>query len=367
MYLYKRCRCPKRPRCEHHYHYTFKLKGQRFPGCTSTANRALAERIAEQHREDKLKELEGFQTLKPILLSEHVKAYVAHTEKKNRSSYKDQAVLDRFIKTAGDNLTTFYTAFHIEKWMRERADEVSKSTVNRELNIVRGCFSRAMEWGRIAKSPVDSVKPYRVDDQRTRVCSPDEIKKLLDGAPADLALLARLTMECLLRLSEALNLRREDINSDYALIPRTKNGKSRKVPLTPELRAALLARCHTSGYVFGRADRKGKPPTQASTSVAFTRLSRKLNLDGISHHTFRHTGASVMIANGVSLRAVQEIGGWNSLRMVERYAHPTDAEKMRAVRLTHQHTEAAANGTTAGTTRAVASGEKPDTSSGVNS
>jgi len=34
-----------------------------------------------------------------------------------------------------------------------------------------------------------------------------------------------------------------------------------------------------------------------------------------------------MVANGVCLRAVQEIAGWTSLRMVERYAHVDDAEK----------------------------------------
>ena len=32
-------------------------------------------------------------------------------------------------------------------------------------------------------------------------------------------------------------------------------------------------------------------------------------------------GPSVMVANGVSLRAVQTIGGWSTLRMVEPYAH----------------------------------------------
>ena len=48
-----------------------------------------------------------------------------------------------------------------------------------------------------------------------------------------------------------------------------------------------------------------------------------------------------MVANGVSLRAVQTIGGWSSLRMVERYAHVDDAELARAVRVTHNHTEEA--------------------------
>ena len=44
-----------------------------------------------------------------------------------------------------------------------------------------------------------------------------------------------------------------------------------------------------------------------------------------------------MVAAGVSLRAVQAIGGWSSLRMLERYAHVDDAELARAVRITQQH------------------------------
>ena len=40
-----------------------------------------------------------------------------------------------------------------------------------------------------------------------------------------------------------------------------------------------------------------------------------------------------MLAEGISVRVVQEIGGWTSLRMLERYTHPTDAEKLRAVEI----------------------------------
>ena len=88
------------------------------------------------------------------------------------------------------------------------------------------------------------------------------------------------------------------------------------------------------GYVFG-VGKSGQPATAAAMSVAFSRLAASLNLRGISHHTLRHTGATVMVKGGVSLRAVQTIGGWSTLRMVERYAHFDDAELARAVRVTH--------------------------------
>lgn len=162
------------------------------------------------------------------------------------------------------------------------------------------------------------------------------------------SLRARLMLESLSRLAEALDLSREDLGATFAHVVRSKSGQARRVPLTSELRADLLVRCHRSGYIFGQG-KDGHPPTPAAISVASCRLARSLNLDGISHHTMRHTGATAMVAGGVSLRAVQTIGGWSSLRMVERYAHVDDAELARAVRLTHTHTEAAPAATRSGT------------------
>src|SRR4051812_36825956 len=167
------------------------------------------------------------------------------------------------------------------------------------------------------------------------------------SAPTNLKLLARVTLETLLRLSEALALRREDVGQSSLAVLQSKNGRSRRVPVTPELRAELLEHCHGSGYAFGQG-KKGRPPQAAAVSVAFSRLSKELELDGISHHTLRHTGATVMVSQGVSLRAVQTIGGWSTLRMVERYAHVDDAELAKAVRITHAHTDAATKTVTEG-------------------
>ena len=117
----------------------------------------------------------------------------------------------------------------MERWKRERADKVSKASVNRELNIIRGCFSRAVEWGHLGVSPLRTVKSYRVDNVRLRVCSPEEIKTILDGVSGDLALLARVTLESLLRLSEALRLRREDVGPAFLTVLNSKSGQSRRV------------------------------------------------------------------------------------------------------------------------------------------
>src|SRR5262245_30373549 len=240
MNLFKRCACAGT--CKHPFWFVFKLHGRRHRGTTHTANRQLAERIAAKRRTAIVETGEGLRpVIKPVKLSKHVADYEAHTAKANRTSYKDATVLAGLLESVGDRMLSDVSPFHVERWKTRRAEHVSKSTVNRELNIVRGCFSRAVEWGRLAMSPLRNVKPYRVDNVRLRVCSPAEIRTLLDGAEGDLRLIARLTLESLLRLSETLNLRREDIGHSHATIVNSKSGQSRRVPLTPELRADLLA------------------------------------------------------------------------------------------------------------------------------
>ena len=51
----------------------------------------------------------------------------------------------------------------------------------------------------------------------------------------------------------------------------------------------------------------------------------------VSLHTLRHTALSRMIASGIDTSAVMAISGHSSVRMLERYTHPTDARKVAAL------------------------------------
>lgn len=48
-------------------------------------------------------------------------------------------------------------------------------------------------------------------------------------------------------------------------------------------------------------------------------------------HTLRHTFASRLVLAGVDLRTVQELGGWQTIGMVERYSHLAADHKAQAV------------------------------------
>src|SRR4051794_8783818 len=131
MNLFKRCRCVDRTKCRHPFWFLFRLDRRRVRESTKTANRQLASRIAEKRHLEILSEGHGFKRIKPVLLSKHIEAYTAHTTKANRTSYKDAAVLARLVASVGDRHLADVSAFHVERWKRQRAEQVGKSTVNR--------------------------------------------------------------------------------------------------------------------------------------------------------------------------------------------------------------------------------------------
>jgi len=203
----------------------------------------------------------------------------------------------------------------MSRWKQERASDVSKSTVNRELNIIRGCFSRAVDWGGLALSLLRSVKAYKVDDSRIRVLNDDELRMVLT-APAEVALLCRVTLISLNRISEVLGLRREHLGASWMEVCR-KGGRVHRIALPEDLRVSLLERCAPSGYIFGEGP-QGEPPSQQTASNRVIRTLASLGLSGVTHHTMRHTGVTLMLEAGINpvsfncWRAGRRCGCWNA-------------------------------------------------------
>lgn len=102
-----------------------------------------------------------------------------------------------------------------------------------------------------------------------------------------------------------------------------KNGRTGTVPLNSTVLAALktLKETSTNERVF---------PYQ-SIGTSFRYAARRANLTGVTPHTLRHPFASRLVMVGVDIRTVQELGGWQTLAMVERYAHLSPAHKQKAV------------------------------------
>jgi integrase len=105
-----------------------------------------------------------------------------------------------------------------------------------------------------------------------------------------------------------------------------KNGRKRRVPINPELRAALLALQTITGQPQNgpiiRSERD-RHMTPRSVVNWFSMLYRELQFEGCSSHSGRRTfitqAARLLPKTGGSLRDVQELAGHRALTTTERY------------------------------------------------
>jgi site-specific recombinase XerD len=68
-----------------------------------------------------------------------------------------------------------------------------------------------------------------------------------------------------------------------------------------------------------------------SILTTFRTACRNGGLKDVTPHVLRHTFASRLAMVGVDPRTIQELGGWASLELVERYTHLSPTHKAEAV------------------------------------
>jgi integrase len=65
---------------------------------------------------------------------------------------------------------------------------------------------------------------------------------------------------------------------------------------------------------------QGKPVREVNTK-AWRHALKRVGIEDFRWHDLRHTWASWHVQNGTPLHVLQELGAWESVEMVRRYAH----------------------------------------------
>ena len=158
--------------------------------------------------------------------------------------------------------------------------------------------------------------------RRVRFLSREEAQRLLSELPLHLADMAAFSLATGLRRSNVTGLQwtQVDLVEKRAWIhpDQAKARKAIAVPLNAEavkLIRAQLGRHHTHVFSY-----QGNPITQVSTKAWYAALDRA-GIKDFRWHDLRHTWASWHVQQGTPLHALQELGGWESVEMVRRYAH----------------------------------------------
>jgi len=202
-----------------------------------------------------------------------------------------------------------------------KAQEASPSTANRHLALIRAILRKARdEWEWVERIP--KIKLYPVKNQRTRWITREEAERLLSLLPVHQARMGRFSLSTGLRQRNVTGLEwtQVDLKQHLAWIypDQAKAGKPIGVPLNEEA-VGVLREClgQHERFVFTY---HGRPITQVNTK-AWRDAVRKAELEPFRWHDLRHTWASWHAQAGTPLNVLQELGGWASAEMVQRYAH----------------------------------------------
>lgn len=232
------------------------------------------------------------------------------------------------------------TALQIEKYRARRLESgASKSTVNRELALMKRMFNLAIDWGFTLENPVRKVRFFsEKDNLKERILTREEEPRLLSLCKGHLKAVVLIALNTGMRLGEILGLRwsQVDLGRGQIRIERTKSGLDRLVPINSVLQgvfSGLRGENGQSGFVFFNPS-TGKPLTRVRKS--FTTACRKAKICGLRFHDLRHTFASRLVEAGIDLITIKELLGHSSVTITERYTHPNHGLKRVAVDLLTQ-------------------------------
>ena len=219
----------------------------------------------------------------------------------------------------------------------ESSDRLTNSSINRFLAALSAVFSFALEHGVIADHPMKAGKVKKLPENagRQRTLTTDEERRLLDAAAASewpmMPLFVLMLMTTAARRSEVNGLRWSDVHLDQkiALLPTSKNGEPRALPLVPEVRDALAA-AHArrpEGCEFVFFDPRNPKRTKTVDSAwKACRRAAGLQGTGVVLHSLRHTAVTKMVRSGASLAQVARVSGHRTLSQLKRYEHLDTAD-----------------------------------------
>ena len=235
--------------------------------------------------------------------------------KKSFSDDKDK--IKFFRKHLGKRIISEVTADTVEDILPK---DVSASTRNRYRALIRAVLRRAQRlwvW-------IDTVPTFLSEEEpkrRVAFLTHDQATALLAALPEKYRSPVRFALLTGLRKSNVFGLRWEQVNLDKGCVvleaDETKPGVRLLVPLNSQAKALLEAYPEPrQGLVFGEIERISPSVWKRATAAAGTPWLR--------FHDLRHTWATWHAIAGTPIATLQELGGWQTIEMVRKYAHHTD-------------------------------------------
>ena len=217
---------------------------------------------------------------------------------------------------------------------------LSASSRARKLATIRSFYNYLTNKKHLLReNPVKDIDSPKLRKTLPKYLTLDQSTELLDAVDGknqerDYCILT-LYLYCGLRISELIGLNLNDIN-EYTLRVLGKGNKVRILYLNDACQDALNTYLAVRRPITGRDANAlflSSRNERVSRSTVHAMVKKRLTAAGIdsseySSHKLRHTAATLMLQNGVDVRAVQEVLGHDHLNATEINTH-VDNEGLR--------------------------------------
>ena len=258
-------------------------------------------------------------------LSTLFERYQLETAETKRNSRCELYMLKILDKELGFLTLSRLTQEIIAQFRDNMLNSKSPSTVRNYLHLLSAVVNRAItEWGyELPYNPVRRVKKPTVRNARDRrLESAEEVRLLNAAANSQNPMVKQLiivALETAMRLGEILSLEWDNIRFEQreAFLPHTKNGKTRKVPLTSVAVETLRSVERKEGE--DRVFYWWCGPE--SVHNMWARLIKRAGIFDLRFHDLRHEATSRFAEAGMDILRISAITGHSSLQMLKRYTH----------------------------------------------
>ena len=246
---------------------------------------------------------------------------------------------------------------YIEDFYDELRKTLSECTIQKYHTKIHSALKQAAKKGIIPANPAANVDKPKPEQYNASFYTSDEMFHVLDAVKGTKLELAVMLGFYGLRRSEVVGLKWDAVDFEQDAIsikftvtqyslngkrhidakPRTKNKSSRRtLPMIPALSEKLLSireereewrrlcgKSYNNDYLdFVYVDEMGDRIKPDYITQAFEKVLKKHNLRKVRYHDLRHSCASLLLANGVSMKEIQDWLGHSTFKTTaDTYAH----------------------------------------------
>lgn len=259
---------------------------------------------------------------------------------KNYAMYLERHIIPALGNVRIDHINTLM----IEQFLqtKQQLSLSAQKAIRTELHMI---FHSALVNDLIVKNPLDAIAPLRTPQEKTHFFGLPDIQQIIRHCNENsfgYFVVWLLATGC--RYEELSALKWDDIDGNTLTIQRayvkatdggweirdrTKSGKPRTIALPPTLLQLIPQMPCTSEFIFPNKD--GKPVSYNTFYKRYRRYLEECHVPYQSPHACRHTYATQLINQDVSLRTVQIALGHSSSTVTERYTHPDIRSQIAAV------------------------------------